>query len=578
MNSHPRHPRLVSTGAPRGGYAQGRPVSRLAPALGIMAALCLASDTTGVRPTLDSGGPLSPAQAAYDVHYYALDLAIDPADSSIAGSLRLEATAVHPLDRLVLDLDDRFRVTAVIGRNSSDSLAFEHRQGQLTVSYRHTLQPGEWVAATVYYHGYPMVAVNPPWDGGFSWDTTAAGQPWIAVQCEGEGADIWWPCKDHPSDEPDSMDLSFTVPEPLLAISNGRFRSMSTNDDGTRTFRWHVSTSINNYGVTLCAAPYRAIERDCVSVAGDTIPFTYWVLPENYDKGLEVVPEFLDHLGFLERTLGPYPFRADKYGVAETPYLGMEHQTLIAYGNKYRKDKFGIDDLHLHELAHEWWGNQVTAADFNDLWLHEGFAIYMEALYVEQQQGDSALHARMAGLRPYLNNRKAVAPRDSRTMARIYNLPPDYTASDRDIYSKGGWILHTLRYLIGDQAFFEALRRMAYPDSALEQVTDGRQTRLATSDDFQRITEAAAGRDLGWFFDLYLRQPELPVLNVKQRRNKLTLKWKTPGRRPFPMPVEVAVKDTVWRVEMPKGRARVKLPPGVTPVADPRSWILRAAQ
>ena len=184
----------------------------------------------------------------------------------------------------------------------------------------------------------------------------------------------------------------------------------------------------------------------------------------------------------------------------------------------------------------------------------------------------------MAGLRPYLNNRKAVAPRDSRTMARIYNLPPDYTASDRDIYSKGGWILHTLRYLIGDQAFFEALRRMAYPDSALEQVTDGRQTRLATSDDFQRITEAAAGRDLGWFFDLYLRQPELPVLNVKQRGNKLTLKWKTPGRRPFPMPVEVAVKDTVWRVEMPKGRARVKLPPGVTPVADPRSWILRAAQ
>ncbi len=529
------------------------------------------------RPTQDSGGPLSAEQAAYDVHYYALDLAIDPADSSITGSLRLEAAATRRLERLVLDLDDRFEVTAVIGRNSGDTLAFKHRRGRLVVSYKPALLPGEQVAATVYYHGYPLVAVNPPWAGGFTWDTTAAGQPWIAVQCEGEGADIWWPCKDHPSDEPDSMDLSFTVPKPLLAISNGRLRGVSTNDDGTRTFRWHVSTSINNYGVTLCAAPYRTIERDYVSVAGDTIPFTYWVLPENYDKGLEVVPEFLGHLRFLERTLGPYPFRADKYGVAETPFLGMEHQTLIAYGNKYRKDKFGIDALHLHELAHEWWGNQVTAADFNDLWLHEGFAIYMEALYVEEQQGDSALHARMAGLRPRLNNRKPVAPRESLTMAQIYKLPPDYTKSDGDIYRKGGWVLHTLRYLIGDQAFFEALRRMAYPDSALEQVTDGRQTRLATTDEFQRTAEAASGRDLGWFFDLYLRQPKLPVLKVKHRRNRLILKWKTPGRRPFPMPVEVTLGDTVLRLEMPKGRAKVQLPPGATPVVDPRNWILKVA-
>ncbi len=550
----------------------------LAAALAIKGLTAQVAPEGTFRPTLDSGGPLPVEQAAYDVKYYALDLAIDPADSSIAGSLHLEAMVSRRLDRLVLDLDNRFQVTAVTGRDSSDSLAFEHRQGRLTVSYRQTFLPGQQVAATVYYHGYPMVAVNPPWGGGFTWDTTATGQPWIAVQCEGEGADIWWPCKDHPSDEPDSMDLSFTVPEPLLAISNGRLRGVSTNDDGTRTFRWHVSTSINNYGVTLCAAPYRTIERDYVSVAGDTIPFTYWVLPENYDKGLEVVPEFINHLNFLERTVGPYPFRADKYGVAETPYLGMEHQTLIAYGNEYRKDKCGIDWLHLHELAHEWWGNQVTAADFNDLWLHEGFAVYMEALYVEDQQGDSALHARMAGRRPRLNNRKAVAPRDSRTMARIYNLPPDYTASDGDIYSKGSWVLHTLRYLIGDQAFFEALRRMAYPDPALEQVTDGRQTRLATTDEFQRITEEAAGRDLGWFFDLYLRQPELPVLRVKQRRNRLILKWKTPGRRPFPMPLEVALGDTLWLVEMPKGRARVKLPPGATPVVDPRNWILKAAQ
>ncbi len=524
---------------------------------------------------MDSGGPLAPEQAAYDVHYYQLRLAIDPADSTIAGSLLVQATATATLDRLVLDLDNRLHVTAVTTGESGDTLAFEHHHGRLEINLGQTVSAGEPVAAMVSYHGRPLVAIKPPWTGGFSWDTTASGDPWIAVSCQGEGADIWWPNKDHPSDEPDSMAISFTVPKPLTAVSNGRLRGVIDNGDGTTTFNWFVSTSINNYNVTINAAPYRTIERNYLSTSGDTIPFTYWVLPENYEQGLEVVPEFLDHLRFLEQTLGPYPFRADKYGVAEAPYLGMEHQTIIAYGNKYRKDAFGIDDLHLHELAHEWWGNQVTARDYKDLWLHEGFAIYMEALYVEQAQGDSALQARMAGLRWRLTNLMPVAPRESHTMLQIYNLPPDYRRSNGDIYSKGGWVLHTLRYLIGDDAFFQALRRMTYPDPALEQVTDGRQTRFATTDDFQRIAEAAAGRDLGWFFDLYLRQPKLPVLKIKRSRTKLTLKWKTPGRRPFPMPVEVMVGDKILVLEMPKGRARLKHAPGVTPVVDPDGWLLK---
>ena len=526
----------------------------------------------GARGTA-SGGALMPEQAAYDVTFYDLALSVEPADSTIEGTLTVHARLVQPVEYLVLDLDTTLSVSDV-RLNAGDRaapLSFEHREGKLWCDFGGMMQPGEEVVVEVAYGGAPRVAPNPPWIGGFTWARASSGEPWIATTVQVDGADLWWPAKDHPSDEPDSVALHITVPERLVVASNGRLREVTETEDGRPTYHWFVSTPINNYNVALNIAPYRTIEGTYESVSGDSIPVTFWVLPEAYEKGEELFPQFAEHLRFYEERLGPYPFRADKYGVVHTPHLGMEHQTIIAYGNDFTDNEFGFDFLHHHELGHEWWGNLVSAADWRDFWIHEGFCSYMQALYAEELGGEEAYHRYMAGSRGGIGNRQPVAPREARSTQQMYFVAPDYTQSDGDIYAKGAWVLHTLRYLIGDEAFAEALHRMAYPDPAMEHVTEGGQTRFATTDDFLRIAEETSGQELGWFFEVYLRQPELPQLVVETDENGSRMHWDVPGNLPFPMPVEVEVDGETQRIAMPQGAA--SLPDSAT--ADPKGWILK---
>ena len=366
--------------------------------LGATLALTACDPAGPAEATLDSGGPLRPEQAAFDVTFYDLALRIDPADSTLAGSLTADARIVHPTARLVLDLDARLVVQTVRLGAGEAAVArpFERRGGRIWIDLGGTRQPGETVRVTVDYGGRPRVAPQPPWQGGFTWARTPDGAPWIATTVQREGADVWWPVKDHVSDEPDSMALHFTVPRPLVAASNGRLRRVEDHADEWRTYHWFVSTPINVYNVTLAAAPYQPVETDYTSITGESLPVIFYVLPEDRARGKAFLPEILDHLRFFETTLGPYPFRADKYGVVQTPHLGMEHQTLIAYGAAFDNGAmtggrdFGFDALHHHELAHEWWGNLVTNADWRDMWLHEGFATYMQALYAEQRGGRAA--------------------------------------------------------------------------------------------------------------------------------------------------------------------------------------------
>jgi aminopeptidase N len=527
----------------------------------------------------DSGGRLIPEQAAYDVRFYDLALRVSPADSSIAGTLTVVADVVQPMERLVLDLDTLLQVAGVAGTEEGDErdLRFERRGGRLWIELPRVRQPGEQVRLMVSYAGRPRVAPRPPWDGGFTWARTRSGAPWIATSNQGQGADVWWPVKDHVSDKPDSMAIRVRVPEPLVVASNGTLRRVEPHGDGTRTYHWFVSTPISSYNVALNIAPYRVIEEEFTSVAGDRFPVQFYVLPEDFEMGQALFPEILAHLRFFEELLGPYPFRADKYGVAQTPHLGMEHQTIIAYGANFNNGAmtggvdWNFDALHHHELAHEWWGNLVTNPDWNDMWLHEGFGTYMQALYAERLHGARGLHAYMASMRPGIANRRPVAPREVQTAGEIY------FSGGGDIYNKGAWALHTLRWLIGDEAFFTALRRMAYPDPALERVTDGTQVRFATTDDFVRIAEAAAGRELGWFFETYLRQPALPRLRVEQLPGGWALSWENPAGHPFPMPVEVEVDGRRRRVEMTDGQAHLPAADPARPVVDPSGWILRAA-
>ncbi len=509
----------------------------------------------------NTGGELLPEQAAYDVTFYRLDLVIDPDNRSIAGALTVSAGVISAIDSLVLDLDPVLAVDSII--ITDRAALFTRVGGKLWIALPQPLNAGDSVTASIHYGGQPHVAENPPWGGGFNWSTTPSGTPWVGVSCEGEGADIWWPCKDHPSDEPDSMALHFTVPDNLECASNGHLRKVTDNADGTSTFNWFVSTPINNYNVTVNLAPYRIIDSTYTSITGEIIPVAFWSLPGNLTTAQGWFAELTNTLDFMETYFGPYPFRGDKYGVVQTAYLGMEHQSCISYGDDFTLNYYGFDYILTHETAHEWWGNLISAADWKDIWLHESFATYAEALCAEYLGGDQAYFNYVG--RWTCQNYTPIAPYESQTFDEIYG---------HDIYHKGARILHTLRYLIGEDTLLEILRTMLYPTKEDESVTTGRHCRLVNTHEFITLAECLSSQDLGWFFELYLRQPELPTLVYSIDNGILSLRWDTPDDLPFPMPVEVIHGSDTTLVAMDNSQgALVVNDQSVT--LDWRRWILK---
>ncbi len=535
------------------------------------------------RQPYDTGGPVRPEQASFDVLHYDLSLRIDPEQRVITGELAMRALALESLDRVLLDLDPVFQVSGAwqdpdVGRQP---VSFTRKGPELWVDLVAPAAAGETIELVVAYSGQPREAPMPPWQGGFSWAETADGLPWVGVSCQVDGADVWWPCKDHPSDEPDDgMGLHFTVPEELTVVSNGRLVGVTDDDQGWRTFHWRVSTPINLYDVTVNVAPFVPVESSYTNVLGETHPVTWWALPESVEQARVLLGEFMLQLRFLETELGPYPFRADKCAVVHTPYLAMEHQTAVSLGLDGDQKRSGFSFILLHELTHEWWGNLVSAADWRDFWLHEGFDGYMEARYAEFLGGEGAYHNYMdRHFRPGILNQRPVAPSDPKWIREVFVTLEDdrggFEVWDADAYSKGALILHNLRYLVGDEVFSEMLRRWAYPDPTTEGVTDGGQCRSVTTEQFQAHVETFSEMDLGWFFEVYLRHAELPTLVTEQEDGWMTLRWEVPGDGRFPMPIEIQVGDETRRIDMAAGEERVEIPAGVEPVVDPQNWILR---
>ena len=547
-------------------------VSKVALFLLLSATCAFAQRDLGSRPTA-TGGPLMFEQAVYDVQSYDVSLNVDPKTKSISGTTVMTAKAVIPTDVIVLDLDTPYTITKVT--DGTNDLKYERREGKIWIWFPLSKQDGEEIKTSITYSGVPREAPRPPWVGGFMWKQTKDGSPWISVALQNDGADLLFPCKDHPSDKPAQAAVHVTVPEPLMAVSVGKLQGSKKNSDGTVTWNWLMTNPVANYSIIFDAAPYKVIEDSYKSVSGDTIPVYFYVLPEDYDKGPGLVKELEKYTAYYEKYLGPYPFRSQKLGVVETPHLGMEHSTHIAYGNQFRYNADGTDWLLLHEFGHEWWANLVTAADWKDFWLHEGFQSYMDTLYQEYLHGQDAYLKAMSARVKRLRNTQPVAPREAKIAYQVYMEAPDYTQSDGDIYDKGALVLHTLRYLIGDDAFFRALHHMAYPNKQMETYTDGRQERLVTTDDFLTIAEQDSGRKLDWFFELYLRQPKLPKLVSEVNGNTMTLHWETPNNMPFPMPVDVVVNGKTQRVEMKDGKATIKFT-GTAPVIDPNGWVLKA--
>lgn len=515
----------------------------------------------------DSGGQLIPEQKCYDVKFYDITLTLDPIEKVIAGYAIIKASAVTDFQKIIVDLDNTFTISELvqIDNGAETEIPFLHDNGKISITFPALIKAGKFFNVKISYAGAPRIATRPPWDDGFIWKKTSTGKDWISVTCQGGGADIWWPCKDHPSDEPDSVSTHFTVPADLVCIGSGKLSGLIDNKDGTKTWSWFSHTPINNYNVMFYIGPYQAIEYDYTNVTGEKFPFTVWVLPESLEKAKQHAPEFIKQMKVQEELIGPYPFRIDKYAVVEAPHLGMEHQTAIAYGYGWKNhEKFPFDWLHQHEFSHEWWGNLVTVADWSDFWIHEGIGTYMQPLYLEKAYGKQMYFDYMKSIKRF-SNKQPLAPRGEKTSGEIYG---------GDIYYKGGWVVHTLRYYLGDETFFKVLRRWAYPTEAMEKIKTGAQCRNATTDELLQLAETISGKKLDWFWEVYIRQASLPKLHYKQSQNRVELWWETENNIPFLLPVEVKIGNTIKRLEMTNGKCEATFEDNSEFTIDPSEWLL----
>jgi aminopeptidase N len=380
----------------------------------------------------------------------------------------------------------------------------------------------------VYFHGKPKVAKLAPWDGGFVWKKDKAGDPWIAVACQGLGASVWYPCKDYQGDEPDSAEMHYTAPSDLITISNGRLREMVKNTDSTTTYDWAVVSPINNYDITFYIGKYVHFGE---IYPGEKGPLTmdYWVLDSNLQKAKVQFKDAPRMMKAFEYWFGPYPFYKDGYKLVDAPYLGMEHQSAIAYGNHYRmgysgKDLSGTgwglkwDFIIVHESAHEWFGNNITSKDLADMWIHESFANYAEALFTEYYWGKKAADEYVIGVRKNIRNDKPIIAH--------YGVNEEGSG---DMYYKGGNMIHTIRQIINnDEKFRNILRGL--------NKTFYHQT--VTSKQIEDYISQQSGINFSKVFDQYLRTTMIPTLEYKKENGQIYFRW-TNCVDHFNMPLKV---------------------------------------
>jgi aminopeptidase N len=395
-------------------------------------------------------------------------------------------------------------------------------------------------SVVVYYHGKPKVARHPPWEGGFTWATDSLGNRWDVTTDEGLGASVWWPLKDYLGDEPDSQRIAITVPDSMTDVSNGRLRSVHANGDGTTTYEWFVADPINSYDVAVNAGTY-AHYSDTLEGEGGKLSLDFWPLAYHLDAARRQFQQVIPMLRCFEHWFGPYPWYADGYKLVETPHLGMEHQSAVAYGNRYENGYLGRDlsrtglglqwdFIIVHESAHEWFGNSISAQDHADMWVHESFANYAEGLYTECQLGRTAGAAYMIGVRKGIRNDRPIVP--------AYGVNAQGSG---DMYPKGGNMLHTIRQIVDDDAKWRGILR-GLNRTFRHQTVTGRQV--------EDYISREAGIDLSKVFAQYLTTTEIPEFQYQVDGSTLSYRWGNvvPG---FDMPVRVQVPGLGTRVLRP---------------------------
>lgn len=440
-------------------------------------------------------GELTKYKSCFDVYYYDLSVDIDPSNKFLNGSVEIYAIAKENFDTLQIDLHQNFEITQLYNLETNKPLDFNRKHRAVFIAFPNNKD--KKFSLKIHYNGKPIIAKKPPWKGGFVWEKDTEKNPWIGVACESIGASVWWPLKDHTSDEPDSMRLHYSIPKELIAVGNGQLESSNVNPiDSTKLiYNWFISYPINTYNVTVYVGKYELLKDEYIGINGKILPLNHYVLKNNYEKAKKHFKQLHSQLKLYELRFGEYPWYNDGFKLVESPYAGMEHQTAIAYGNKYKNDLTdSIDYIILHETAHEWWGNSVTSKDLSDVWLQEGFATYAEALYMESINFDAYLN-HLYFLRIFIKNKyPLIGVKDRRYF---------HFRKSSDVYTKGAWVLHTLRIQLNDdKLFFDIIKTFATKYKE----------KIITSKEFIELVNEKTKQDYNWFFNQYLYKNKIPTL------------------------------------------------------------------
>ncbi len=458
-------------------------------------------------------GTITPERAWWDLTYYHLSVKVNPQDSTFSGENLIQYRVFEPKQRMQIDLQFPMEITKIT-QNGADQ-KFERDGNAWFVTLSEKQQKGDVQELLVEFKGKPKISRRPPWDGGVSWKRDEKGRPLIVTANQGDGASLWWPCKDHPYDEPDSMLISVTFPEDLMDVSNGKLRELKTNNDGTKTADWFVNNPINSYGVNINIGNYVRFGNTYKGEKGD-LDCNFWVLDYNLEKAKKQFEQAYQMLEAFEHWFGPYAFYEDGYKLVEVPYPGMEHQSSVTYGNGFTNGYGGRDQSHtgygmkfdfiiIHESGHEWFANNITNWDEADMWIHESFTAYAENLFVEYFWGKEAGAAYCRGTRLNIRN--------DRPIIGVYGV--NYPGSG-DMYSKGANMLHTLRQIVDDDEKWRQILR------GLNK-TFYHQTVKAEQIEEYIINET--GIDLKPFFNQYLRDTRIPTLEYAVVGNEIRYRW-----------------------------------------------------
>ena len=471
-------------------------------------------------------GSITPERAWWDLVYYHLDISVNPDEKFIKGSNTITYSVLNSEDRLQVDLQDPLKITKV--EQNGKILDFESVGSAHFIKLVENQKKGDIQSIKVFYEGKPKEAVRAPWDGGLSWKRDSNGKHFVATSCQGIGASIWWPNKDHMYDEVDSMLISVNVPKNLVNVSNGRLRKVE-NYENSNTFHWFVSNPINNYGVNINIGDYVSFSEVYQGEKGP-LDMSYYVLRDNIEiakSHFKDAPKMMDAFEFW---FGPYPFYEDSFKIVEVPYLGMEHQSSITYGNRYMKGYLGrdlsrtgwglkFDYIIIHEAGHEWFANNITYKDIADMWIHESFTTYSENLYLDYHFGKEASSEYVIGTRYSISNKDPMIG------------PYGVNRRGSDIYTKGANLLHTLRQIADNDELWRSILR-GLNSNFYHQTVETKQ--------IEDYISSKIGFDLSSFFDQYLRDVRIPKFEYSILNGVLTYRWIEVIQN-FTMPIEINV-------------------------------------